>query len=93
MAKGSMVARAHAAAMLRQRREADALPELIGIWREWLRIAFPEYADSIADLPDEAFRRTEGGEATGFGQDPDEVRRLFMELVEGVPCDDADQPS
>ena len=81
---GDVTARAQAAAELRRRREAtiDEELELVSFFRKWATALYPMYADSIAALPDAAFRPTQYRNADGRGQDPDELRRQFLELVE-----------
>ena len=79
-----VVAQAQAAAELRRRREAASADELelAELFREWAIALCPEYAEGIAALPDATLRPTQYRNPEGYGQDPDEIRRQFRELVE-----------
>ena len=84
MARGNADAQLRAAAELRRRRKAGDSAGLVEFFREWALYLAPEYAEGIAALPDEAFRPTTYRNPEGYGQNPDEVRERFLELLNEI---------
>lgn len=77
---------ARALVELRRRRAADGYSssEVADFWREWAVKLWPEYADSIEAFPDAAFKPTQyRNPQQPYGQDPEEVRRRFLKIIEG----------
>lgn len=75
---------------LRRRREVEGYSsaDMVGFWREWAMKLWPEEADGIAALPDAAFRPTHYHNPEGYGQDSEEVRRRFLEIIEAAEYED-----